>query len=143
MGNRTAAQIIAALSLTAVLLLAGCSRAQLGSIDDLTVVKYRYIMDDSAKVVRVVGEVHNTADLPAPEAEIIVTLRSRTGSQKGQNRVRMPPLEAGETQQFALAVTSHGTINTVDLSIVEPGTMPGEEAAEDDGGDRESDGDEE
>lgn len=141
MGNLTAAQLFTGAFVTAVVLLAGCSRAQLGSVDDLALVKYRYIIDESASVVRVVGEVRNEGELSAPEAEIIARLRSRTGAQKGQNRVVVPELEAGETHEFALAVTSHGAINTVDLSIVEPGTIPEEDTPDDEYSDREDDGD--
>lgn len=129
------------LCILATAVLCGCARQEMAEVADISVVNYRYIIDERSSIVRVVGEVRNGTELPAPEAEIVATLHSRTGSQKGQNRVGIPGLEAGETHQFALAVTSHGALKRLDLTLVEPGTILGEEdedAEEDDG---ESDGD--
>ncbi len=114
-------------ALASVLIAPGCSRAQLGAVDDVTIVRYRYMVDEVDKVVRVVGEVQNAGDLPTPEADVVGTVRSRTGSQKGQNRVSVPQLEPNARHQFTLAITGHGSIHTVSLYVVEPGTLPDEE----------------
>lgn len=103
--------------------IAGCRGREMGGLEQIAVVKYRYAIDESDDVVRVVGLVRNTGELPTPEAEIIATLRSRTGSFKGQNRVKLSGLAAGAEEQFALAVDAHGSVETVEIVIVEPGTI--------------------
>jgi len=127
MGYRTAHRFlhvvaVAAVALTAVGL-AGCHGREVGSLDQITVVKMRYAVDESDDVVRVVGLARNTGELPTPDAEIIATLRSRTGSFKGQNRMELPALAAGAEQKFALAIDSHGSVESVEIAVVEPGTV--------------------
>jgi hypothetical protein len=123
-------------------LLVGCRGEEIGSLEQISIVKYRYVMDDSEDVVRVVGLARNTGERPTPEAEVIATLRSRTGSFKGQNRVALPSLPAGEEQQFALAVNSHGSVEAIDMEVVEPGTITeeGAQQPEDDSEEDEDDG---
>lgn len=134
MGHQEYRRIFAALAVTAVAItcafLAGCPGEKTGSLEQIAVVKYRYVIDESEDVVRVVGLARNMGDLPTPEAEIIATLHSRTGSFKGQNRVALPRLEPGGEQQFALAINSHGSVETVDIEIVEPGTVTEEGGGE-------------
>ena len=135
MRNLSGVKLVAFLCLAAVLLVQGCSREPIGSHDDIAVVKYRYILDGTTGIARVVGEVRNTGDLQTPEAEIIATLRSRTGSMKGHNRVAIPRIGVGESREFALAVTSHGSVNSIELTIVEPGAIApdGDEDVPEDG----------
>ena len=135
---------VAAVAL-AVVGLTGCGGREVGSLEQITVVKMRYALDESDDVVRVVGLVRNTGELPTPDAEIIATLRSRTGSFKGQNRVELPELAAQAEEKFALAIDSHGSVESVEITIVEPGTVveeSGDEAAGDAAGDSTEEGDE-
>jgi hypothetical protein len=124
-------------------ILAGCPGQEVGTLEQISVVKYRYVIDESADVARVVGLARNTGELPTPEGEVIATLRSRTGSFTGQNRVALPALEAGEERQFALAVNSHGSVETVEITIVEPGTVTeeGAEQQSEDDSEEDEDGD--
>jgi len=113
----------------------GCGGPK-GSLDDIAVVQYRYNIDEGKDVVRVLGLVRNTGEERTPAGEIVVTLRGRTGSLKGQNRCELSPLDAGAEHEFALAVTSHGKVDTVEIEIVPPGTANGDadtETATDDG----------
>ncbi len=130
MNYRVAHPFLHVLTVAAVALvvvgLAGCHGRDVGSLDQITVVKMRYAIDESEDVVRVVGLAHNTGELPTPDAEIIATLRSRTGSFKGQNRIELPALPAGAGQKFALAIDSHGSVESVEMAIVEPGTVVAE-----------------
>ena len=109
--------------------LAGCPGQKMGSLEQISVIKHRWVIDESDDVVRVVGLARNVGELPTSEAEIVVTLRSRTGSFKGQNRTALPRLEPGAEEQFALAINSHGSVETVEFEVVEPGTVT-EEGAE-------------
>jgi len=117
--------LVAAVSL-AVVSLGGCRGREVGSLDQITIVKYRYSIDDSDEVVRVVGLARNSGQLPTPEGEIIATLRSRTGSFKGQNRVELPRLDPGLEQEFGIAIDSHGSVESVEIVVVEPGTVVAE-----------------
>ncbi len=117
----------------AALLVAGCPGPK-GSLEQISVVQYRYNVDEDSDVVRVLGQVRNGGAKRTPAGEVVVTLRSRTGSSRGSNRTELPPLEAGEEHQFALAITSHGKVETVDIAIVPPGSNEGgEDAGEVDG----------
>jgi hypothetical protein len=106
-------------------ILTGCPGRETGTLGQLSVIKHRYVLDESDDVVRVVGIVRNSGDLPAPEGELVVTLRSRTGSFRGENRVALPELDAGAEEQFALAINSHGAVESIEFEIVEPGTITG------------------
>lgn len=125
--------IIAALTALIPVLLDGCpfGRGPQGSLEQIAVVTYRVAIHDTADTVSLVGVVRNTGEHTTPAAELVVTLRSRTGSLKGQNRVAVEPLEAGEERPFDLEITAHGSVETVDIAIVEPGEVtPAEEEAE-------------
>ncbi len=121
--------------------LVGCPDAEMGTLDQVTIVKHRYVIDESDDVVRVVGLARNTGELPSPEAEIVVTLRSRTGSFRGQNRVSLPELAAGGEEQFALAINSHGAVETMEFEIVEPGTVTGDDPEQTEGDTEEAESD--
>lgn len=123
---------LSALLATAIVcaVLAGCGGEEIGTIDQVEVVQYRPFIDEDADVVRVVGLARNTGEKPTPEAEVIVTLRSRTGSFKGQNRVALPRLEGGAEEEFGLAINSHGSVETVEIEVVEPGTVSDEGGAQ-------------
>ena len=127
---------VVALIVTAAVILgavvAGCSRQEMGELDQVTIVKHRYVVDDAKDVVRVVGLARNTGELPTPDAEIVATLRSRTGSFKGQNRVALPGLGAGDEEQFALAINGHGNVESIELQVVEPGTITHDDDQADD-----------
>jgi len=120
----------------AALLVAGCPGPK-GSLEQISVVQYRYNEDEDSDVVRVVGRVRNGGAERTPAGEIVVTLRSRTGSSRGSNRTELPALEAGEGHDFALAITSHGKVETVDIAIVPPGSDEGGEDADEAAGDGE------
>jgi hypothetical protein len=107
--------------------LVGCPGPEVGSRDQITVVTQRWVIDDD--VVRVVGLARNTGDLPTPESEVVATLRSRTGSFQGQNRAEVPALDPGSQERFAVAVDSHGRVETVEITFVEPGTVTDEGGA--------------
>ncbi|MGC9318491.1 MAG: hypothetical protein ACP5KN_10735 [Armatimonadota bacterium] len=126
---------IAALAALIPVLLAGCPfrRGPQGSLEQLAVVTYRVAIDESADTVSLVGIVRNTGEQRTPAGELVVTLRSRTGSLKGQNRVAVAPLEAGEDRPFDLEITAHGSVEGVEIAIVEPGEVAAAEQAE--GGD--------
>lgn len=111
-----------ALAACALVLLGGClfGGGPAGALEDIRVVTYRYAIDEAEDAVRVLGIVRNTGEATTPAGEVLVTLRSRTGSLKGQNRTALEPLEAGEERQFALTITAHGSIESVDIEIVEP-----------------------
>ncbi len=122
--RRNLSHLIGILAMLCILsCLAGCRSEETGSLDQITIVKYRYVLDDSEDVVRVVGLARNTGDLPTSDAELVATLRSRTDSFKGQNRVALPGLQAGAEEQFSIAINSHGSVETVEFEIVEPGTV--------------------
>ncbi|MGI5819780.1 MAG: hypothetical protein ACOX9R_16980 [Armatimonadota bacterium] len=128
MGHLHARQLIWSSALIVALVigasLAGCRGPEMAPLERVSVVTYRYVIDDSKNVVRVVGLVRNTdAEHPTPEAEIIATLHSRTGSFKGQNRAALPALPPGGEEQFSLAINAHGSVDTVAIEIVEPGTV--------------------
>ncbi|MGD9496297.1 MAG: hypothetical protein AB7Y46_08300 [Armatimonadota bacterium] len=128
----------AALLVCSAGLVASCGiRGGRATLDQVSVTQYRYVVDESEDVVRVVGLVRNGGQERTPPGEIVVTLRSRTGSMKGQNRGELPPLEGGEERRFALAVTSHGNVESVEITIVPRGTAEGG-AGEEAQGDRES-----
>ncbi|MBD3291963.1 MAG: hypothetical protein GF393_03500, partial [Armatimonadia bacterium] len=103
--------------------LAGCGGEEIGTIDQIEVTQYRPLIDESADVVRVVGLARNTGEKATPEVELIVTLRSRTGSFKGQNRVPLSPLEGGAEEEFSVAINSHGSVEKLEMQVVEPGTV--------------------
>lgn len=115
-------QRLMALAAAFTVLLGGClfGGGPGGALDDIRVVTYRYVIDEAEDAVRVLGIVRNTGEATTPAGEVLVTLRSRTGSLKGQNRTPLKPLEAGEERQFALTITAHGSIESVDIAIVEP-----------------------
>jgi len=121
---------------SAALLVAGCSGPK-GSLEQISVVQYRYNVDEDGDVVRVLGQVRNGGSERTPPGEIVVTLRGRTGSQKGANRTELPPLEAGEQHRFALEITSHGKVDTVDIAIIPPGSDEGGGATDEGAGDGE------
>lgn len=143
--------IITLILITIVATLHGCPsrRAQQGSLDQLAVVQYRYAIDEDSEIVRVIGSVRNTGELTTPAAEVVVTLRSRTGSMKGQNRVALEPISAGESASFALPITAHGSVESVEIEIVEAGLAdesdgaetPADAAGNGAAGERSSDGD--
>ncbi len=104
----------------AAVFLSGCPGPK-GSLEQVGVVQYRYNVDEAGDVVRVVGIVRNTGEERTPPGEVVVTLRGRTGSLKGQNRCELPSLDGGEERRFALAVTTHGKVDTVDIAVMPPG----------------------
>jgi len=115
-----------------VALVGGCGGPQ-GSLDQLSVTQYRYNVDESGSIVRVLGVVRNTGEERTPAAEVVVTLVGRTGSMKGQNRTDLPSLEGGGQHRFALGVTTHGRVDEVDITIVPRGAeLEGEAGAESD-----------
>lgn len=95
-----------------------------GSLDQLVVAQYRYNTDEARDVARVYGRVDNTGDKQTPAADLIVTLRSRSGAMQGENRVGIPNLNAGETHDFSLTVEMHGKTTHVDMTIVSTGASP-------------------
>ncbi len=105
---------------------AGClfGRAASGTIDQLVVLQYRCNTDEKHNIARVFGRVKNTGDKRVPPAEVIATLRSRSGAMKGENRVALPSLEGGETYDFSLTVTMHGSVADVDIRVVPEGYTP-------------------
>lgn len=116
----------------------GCGGPK-GSLDNVAVVQYRYNIDEENDIVRVLGLVRNTGEERTPPGEIVVTLRGRTGSLKGQNRCDLPPLEAGAKHEFALAVTSHGKVDAVEIDVVPPGMASEDANAESGAGSGEED----
>lgn len=126
-----ATTILALAGITA-LMATGClfgGRAT-GSLDQLVVAQYRYNTDEARDVARVYGRVDNTGDKQTPAADLIVTLRSRSGAMQGQNRVGIPNLNAGETHDFSLTVEMHGKATHVDMTIVPTGASPPESEEE-------------
>ncbi|GEM_PF-4438833 len=115
--------LLAAVVSFGVVGLGGCHGREVGSLDQITIVKYRYSIDDSDEVVRVVGLARNSGDLRTPEGEIVATLHSRTGSFKGQNRVDLARLEPGAENEFGIAIDTHGSVESVEIVVVEPGTV--------------------
>jgi len=105
---------------------AGClfGRAATGTIDQLVVLQYRYNTDEKHDIARVFGRVKNTGDKRVPPTEIIATLRTRSGAMKGENRVALPSLEGGETHDFSLTVTMHGSVADVEIRVVPAGYTP-------------------
>lgn len=95
-----------------------------GTIDQLVVLQYRYTTDEKHDIVRVFGHVKNTGDNRVPACEVLATLRSRSGAMKGENRVALPSLGGGETHDFSLAVTMHGSVADVDIRLVPEGYTP-------------------
>ena len=106
----------------AALLLSGCGGPR-GSLDQINIVQYRYNVDEAHGLVRVLGVARNTGSERTPKAEIVATLRGRTGSLKGQNRCELPSLDAGAQRLFSLLITSHGKVDAVDMVVVPPGTQ--------------------
>jgi len=88
------------------------------------VLQYRCNTDEKHNIARVFGRVKNTGDKRVPAAEVIATLRSRSGAMKGENRVALPSLEGGETYDFSLTVTMHGSVADVDIRVVPEGYTP-------------------
>jgi len=115
----------------------GCRGGGAGTIDQLVVVQYRYNLDEEHETARVYGLVRNTGEKRTPPADIIATLRGRSGSMKGQDRTELPPLCGGEERAFSLEFTSHGKTDHVEIQIVTRGeAIAGEEQpAEGEGGD--------
>lgn len=97
-----------------------------GSLDQLVVLQYRWNPDEEHDKARVFGRIKNTGDRPVPPAEVVATLRSRSGEMRGENRKPIPSLESGETHDFSLEVTMHGSAAEVEIRIVEPGQAPPE-----------------
>lgn len=112
----------------------GC-RERAGSLTKLVVTQYRYNLDEDHNLARVYGMVRNTGDKRTPPADIVATLRGRSGSLKGQDRTELTPLAAGEEREFSLEFASHGKISNVDIQIIGRGeVMPGDDG-EDSAGD--------
>jgi len=134
--------ILAIVTACVVAIVPGCRGQEMGTLDQIQIVKYRYVLDESDDVVRVIGLARNAGELPTPEAELVATLRSRTGSFKGQNRIALPGLEAGAEEEFAIAANSHGSVEAVEFQIVEPGTIIDEDGQQaDDATEEEVEGD--
>ncbi len=125
---RVRATAILALAGITALMETGClfgGRAT-GSLDQLVVTQYRYNTDETHDIARVYGRVDNTGDKRTPAADLVVTLRSRSGAMQGQNRVAIPSLDAGETYDFSLTVEMHGKTTHLDMEIVPTGASPAE-----------------
>lgn len=112
----------------------GCGGPR-GSLEQLSVTQYRYNVDESGNIVRVLGVVRNSAEERTPTADIVVTLVGRTGAEKGQNRTELPSLDGGAEHRFALGVTAHGRVEDVQISIVPRGALLEGETEGDTGGD--------
>lgn len=100
----------------------GCGGPR-GSLEQLSVTQYRYNVDESGNIVRVLGVVRNSAEERTPAADIVVTLVGRTGAEKGQNRTELPSLDGGAEHRFTLGVTAHGRVEDVQISIVPRGAL--------------------
>ena len=92
-----------------------------GSLDQLVVTQYRYNTDETHDITRVYGRVDNTGDKRTPAADLVVTLRSRSGAMQGENRVAIPSLNGAETHEFSLNVEMHGEPVRVDMQVVPTG----------------------
>jgi len=92
-----------------------------GALDQLVVTQYRYNTDETHDITRVYGRVDNTGDKRTPAADLVVTLRSRSGAMQGENRVAIPSLNGAETHEFSLNVEMHGEPVRVDMQVVPTG----------------------
>ncbi len=95
------------------------------------VVQYLRNDDEEHDTARVYGLVRNTGEKRTPQADIVVTLRGRSGSLKGQDRTELGPLAGGEEREFSLEFTSHGKTSRVDIAIVPRGSAVGEDEEDD------------
>ena len=121
-----AAVAVVALSVLASCL-AGCgcgSRGDPGSIEDLLIRRYRYNIDETHRVVRVVGEVENGGTAPVPKVEAHAILRSASGDKRGENMTVMENIAPAEVRIFSLSVTSHGRTSSVELKLMAPQPPP-------------------
>jgi len=92
-----------------------------GTLDQLVVTQYRYNIDEAHDLTRVFGRVQNTGEKRVPAAEVVASLQSRSGALKGENRVPIPSLGAGETHDFSLDITMHGKATKVEIRVVPVG----------------------
>jgi hypothetical protein len=97
-------------------LLTGCGRAQPPAAPALEFTRQMWNVDEKHQTVRVVGEVINRGAQPVREVEIHAALIGAGGANRGENMVLVTDLRPGEPRVFALNVTSHGGILTVQLS---------------------------
>lgn len=109
--------IVCVLATICVVAITGC-RDSAGSLTELVVVQYRYNLDEDHDMARVYGMVRNTGEKRTPPADIVATLRGRSGSLKGQDRTELAPLAAGQEREFALEFVSHGKTSHVDIQII-------------------------
>jgi len=129
--------IVCVLATICVVAITGC-RDSAGSLTELVVAQYRYNLDEDHDMARVYGMVRNTGEKRTPPADIVATLRGRSGSLKGQDRTELAPLVAGEEREFALEFVSHGKTSHVDIQIIGRGeALAGDD--NDDGDDTDSD----
>ncbi len=129
--------IVGVLAAICVVAITGC-RDGAGSLTKLVVSQYRYNLDEDHDLARVYGMVRNTGEKRTPPADIVATLRGRSGSLKGQDRTELAPLAAGEEREFSLEFVSHGKTSHVDIQVIARGaTLPGDD--NDDGDDTDSD----
>ena len=131
--------IVGVLATICVVAMTGC-RDSAGSLTELVVVQYRWNLDEDHDIARIYGMVRNTGEKRTPPADIVATLRGRSGSLKGQDRTELAPLAAGEEREFSLEFVSHGKTSHVDIQIIGRGdTLPGEDDDADDDADSDSD----
>ncbi len=112
---------LALLTAAALLLLCGgCARGGRGEITDLFISNQRYVIDETRDMVHVYGRLENTGRARFRQVEVQVTLLSKSGSSRGENSTILSGIQPLEKRLFAVDVTSHGRVNSVDVQVREP-----------------------
>ena len=102
----------------------GCGRGRTGNhsdVSELYIARYRFNIDETQDIARIVAEICNPTDQPVKEAVVTAILLARGGEQRGENKAIIRDLRANDTTVFSMTVTTHGRERDVQFRISPPG----------------------
>lgn len=110
--------MLLALCAAAVVACTSCRR-HIGTYDVsvLQITRYRYVIMPGDELVHVAAEVYNAGGEMVEAAVVTITGIGRNGEKRGESRVRVERLGAGEKRVVLASFKNRGRVATVEVGI--------------------------